>query len=978
MRIFRNRIVISLIAILATAYWWEFHVKPVSGPLYTEAVVLYQDQEYGRSLALLNRAYQIDPNDTAILTLMGWDHLKLGDPKSAEPFFRRASALSPRPIDPALGYAYTEITLNHHEVAERLLSALSAAGLDSVDFHIARAALARELGQNRKAAREFQIALSDDRSNSLAIKNLEEIFNVSGPVRHLLPSFPPLVEPASLTFTAKVEGDHFDLLSRGVWQPVYLRGVDLTPPLPGQYPIESAIDPALYTDWLTKISDLGANTLRVYTILPPAFYRALLDFNQAGGKPPLWLLQGIPFDDPPLGDMFNRDYYEACQQEIRDTIDLLHGRGDIGLDSSHSGGLYTADVSPWVAGFLIGTIWPSHIVIINNQLHADLKSYQGDFVEAPSGNATEIFLAQMIDYAESYEQAHYNWQHPAAFLNSPTFDPLRHPTENTILGEISLRRALGEVVETPPGPYDDEDAVSVDPAHLRAREKFQAGTFAAYSVFPFYPDFINRDPRYLAVRDSEGRDPFLGYLQDLKAHSPGIPLLITDYGIPTSLGIAYFSPAGFDQGGNTEEQQGRLLARLTRNIYNSGAAGGMVFEWVDEWFRQSWLTRKFEAPQDRKPLWTNFMDPAEYFGLLAADPGGGSVHRLSGEPSEWKNSPPLLSNPKALHPSADRFDPARQLKALYADADEAFLYLRLAVGRLDDDGDGRPDWKQANYLIGISTAPGKFGLTRLPFIAPLRFPMGMTFAIQLAGPEFSRIWVASAYNPFHLVPADGLPAQTILALKRGWNPTISAAGAFEYMIVEPNRRRFGREGQYFPPRRYDWGILRYGSLDSRSPYYDSLAEWHANLETSTIDLRIPWALLNVTDPSSHKIFAGTDASGNVRTTETPGFLIEAFSYRPVEALSLRPIMEQDNPITDSLPAAAAANYAHSLKLFRWAGWEQPHYLLRPKESYAILRDAFRSLPGAPLPTRRSLQVSAHISLPKKVSREARAESMPRR
>jgi tetratricopeptide (TPR) repeat protein len=953
MRILRNRIIVSLIGIVAATAVWEFFIKPETGPLYTAAVAEYKNQNYTRSLALLQRAYEYDNNDAAVLGLIGWNYLKLGNARAAEePWFRRAHNLAPSVMDITLGYAYTEIELNKFDEATRLLSQLHQAGVDTADAHNAQAALYRKLGQNRDAAREFQIALAKDENNALALKNLAELYNLTGDVRKADLEFQPLERAKSLRYPARVEGDFFAWRVGDAWKPAYLAGVNLTATLPGHFPAESISDPTIYAAWLSKISELGTNIVRVYTILPPGFYRALFEFNSSPSQRPLWLLQGVPFGDPPRDDMFEDNYYQTCQKDIRDTIDVIHGQGDVAPARGHAGGVYKYDVAPWVAGFVLGQTWLSHVVTGNNLFHPGMDDYQGAYIEVPAGNPTEIFLAQMVNYVVQYEEGKYNWQHPAAFLSWPTLDPMRHPTEGTLLEEVSIRRALGERVPTPAGPYDDDDGVSVDPTHLRARPAFVAGYFSAYSVFPFYPDFINRDPRYQAVQDADGSNPFLGYLQDLKASHRGMPLVITDYGIPTSLGIGHFSAAGFDEGGKTEQQQGQLLARLTGSVREAGAAGGIVFEWADQWFRQSWLQRDYESPPERRLLWYNFMSPAEHYGLLAVDPGRRSVHLLAGEAAEWANLPPIYteSEPKQSQPLGDGFDAARDLKALYADADEGFLYLRLVVGKLDNDNDGQPDWKDVNYLIGVATAPDLAGLTYLPFITPVRFPMGMTYALQLAGPGSSRIWIASSYSPYQISPVEGIPTQTILGSKLGWKPSVASTGNFESQVIEPNRRRFARDGRYFPPQRYERGILRYGTLDPQSPDYDSLAEWHANVRTDTIDVRIPWNLLNVTDPSSFKVFAGLEKDGTVITAETPGFVMAAFSYRPREGARLRPIMEQGHPVADALPGMAGPTIIQSraLKPFRWSGWNTPRYNLRMKDSYAILRRAFQAVNASPV------------------------------
>ena len=106
MRILKNRITLSLIAILALTYVWEFHVRSESSPLYTAAVSEYKGENYANTLELLERAYRIDPNNTAIITLFGWTYLKSGNHAEAQPYFTRALRLGPDLQEARLGLAY--------------------------------------------------------------------------------------------------------------------------------------------------------------------------------------------------------------------------------------------------------------------------------------------------------------------------------------------------------------------------------------------------------------------------------------------------------------------------------------------------------------------------------------------------------------------------------------------------------------------------------------------------------------------------------------------------------------------------------------------------------------------------------------------------------------------------------------------------------------------------------------------------------
>lgn len=137
MSLFINRIGLSLLLIVLAAYFWEFHAKPVSGPLYTAAVAEYKQRDYHQSLELLLRAYAINPNHPSILTLMGWDYLKLGKPRRALEKFRRAYRLAPKASDTILGYATTEIELEHCENAARLLNLLGRERAESLEVRMA-------------------------------------------------------------------------------------------------------------------------------------------------------------------------------------------------------------------------------------------------------------------------------------------------------------------------------------------------------------------------------------------------------------------------------------------------------------------------------------------------------------------------------------------------------------------------------------------------------------------------------------------------------------------------------------------------------------------------------------------------------------------------------------------------------------------------------------------------------------------------
>ena len=253
----KNRIGLSLLLVLLGVVLWEFYAKPVSGPLYTAAVHEYRDKQYEKSLRLLHRAYQINPNDTSILTLLGWSYLKMGRPGEALEEFSRAHRLDPGSADTILGYADTEIALGRHQHALELLSLLKKRKDHSADVAMAWGALYRALGRNRDAAREFERVLALRHNDELALKNLRQIYNLKGAVDPSRLRFQKVDRPARLTFPFRAEGNSFEESEEGAWTPVYLTGVDLNAALPGSFPADSAADTDTYVKWLGMIGSLG-------------------------------------------------------------------------------------------------------------------------------------------------------------------------------------------------------------------------------------------------------------------------------------------------------------------------------------------------------------------------------------------------------------------------------------------------------------------------------------------------------------------------------------------------------------------------------------------------------------------------------------------------------------------------------------------------------------------------------------------------
>ena len=74
--------------------------------------------------------------------------------------------------------------------------------------------------------------------------------------------------------------------------PFEIRGVNLGVGLPGKWATDYAIDKETYLRWFKWIQEMGANTIRVYTILQDDFYDAFYEYNK-DREEPLYLIHGV-------------------------------------------------------------------------------------------------------------------------------------------------------------------------------------------------------------------------------------------------------------------------------------------------------------------------------------------------------------------------------------------------------------------------------------------------------------------------------------------------------------------------------------------------------------------------------------------------------------------------------------------------------------------------------------------------------------
>jgi hypothetical protein len=131
-----------------------------------------------------------------------------------------------------------------------------------------------------------------------------------------------------------------------------------------------------------------ANVVRLYTILPPAFYRALKRWNDAHPDRTLWLVHGVWAEAPPDDDYDDRAWKAEFREEMQRVVDLLHGHALIPPRPGHAFGRYTVDVSDHVLAFIIGREWEPFTIHHYNTMRPTRTSYSGSFLTLQNGSAT--------------------------------------------------------------------------------------------------------------------------------------------------------------------------------------------------------------------------------------------------------------------------------------------------------------------------------------------------------------------------------------------------------------------------------------------------------------------------------------------------------------------------------------------------------------------------------------------------------------
>lgn len=672
-------------------------------------------------------------------------------------------------------------------------------------------------------------------------------------------------------YVSKVDSKSIYVYKNKQWKKEFIKGVNMGVGKPGYFPGEFGITKEEYLRWFKYIGEMNANTIRVYTILSPDFYDALLEYNESV-KNPIYLLQGVWVNEEDISnimDAHNHKIKDTFKSDIKRITDVIHGKAILPKNTGHASGSYKSDISKYVIGWVLGIEWDPDFVLTTIDNNKEKTTYEGQYLYTKGASPFEVFLCEVGDYAIGYETDTYKMQRPLSFTNWVTTDMLIHPNE----------------------PLDDEDKAVVNTEQIKVKEEFKPGLFASYHIYPYYPDFMSYQREYAEYIDSDGKvNPYRAYLKDLiKEHT--MPVLVAEFGIPASRGLAHENVhTGFNQGNVDENTQGEMVVSMMKDIYEEGYAGGLVFAWQDEWFKRTWNTMDLDLPE-RRPYWSNTQTNEQEFGLMAFDPGEKkSISYVDGDVSEWTND--------TLISTSNEFN-------LFAKSDEKYVYLMIDTKSFDIEKD--------RLLIPIDSIENQGNDRSLEY--KVNFSRNADFLISIDGRDNSRILVDAYYDSFYYIYGKQLEM-----INSNKNYEIKNSGIYNKQYLCLNKEIFLPEDKVtIPFSKHETGLLKYGNGNPNSTDYNSLADFI--MKDSKIEIRIPWQLLNVMDPSTKSIMED--------------FYKEGIKSKQVNSFYVEGILIKDGKIEGRVEPGE----------FTWEPWDIPTYHERLKPSYFILKGAFKNIGG---------------------------------
>jgi hypothetical protein len=450
------------------------------------------------------------------------------------------------------------------------------------------------------------------------------------------------------------------------------------------------------------------------------------------------------------------------------------------------------DVAKWNLAYIIGREIHPPEVLHTNQNNPSQTEFQGNHFSISEASPSEVWVTKMMDHLLSYEEASYQTQRPISASSWPTLDPLSHPE---VLNEY-------------------EDIAQLDLSKVVLKNA-PAGLFISYHAYPYYPDFISLQSSYQDYSDNYGPNSYKGYLTELKSHYENLPLIIAEYGVPSSWVIAQYTTSGMNHGGFDQYNQGLTDIRMLNTIKATGGGGGIQFAWMDEWFKRTWVTDPVDFIPDSRVLWHNIASAEQNYGLIGF---------ASEEQADTLN----------------RYNSSDKIQYLTAQANYSFFEIELGLQNPLD----LPD----ELWISLDTYDETLGESILP--NGVTIPSRSEFTLKVTNYDAS-LYVTEAYDIFGIWHNVSEPEQLY--------QSIATDGAPWEIVRIRNNAAFS-DVQYI------------GNMKVNYDFQPSSSKDGVTIGDSKIKVRIPWSYINVISPDQKRVL-----HDNRNTAPTEWLVSDGFS-----------------------------------------------------------------------------------------------------
>lgn len=599
---------------------------------------------------------------------------------------------------------------------------------------------------------------------------------------------------------AKTKEDQVQLFKDGLWQDTKIKGIHLSSFEPGYGRNKTGIDKAQVLSWLEEIKGLGANVIKIPSIQPPAFYNAIHDFNEEAENP-IYTIHEVMLDEKAIlayYDIYDSKLRRNFKRDIKNTINVVHGKALILANSRSHKGLYLKDISQYNMGYILGTNTSPEIITLTDSKYSGISSFQGDHFSLEEGSAFEAFVAESLDFLVDYELDQYKQVSLVSYLTDVETDHLNysHEPNRTRKAQINV------------------DKINDDPLN---------NLFISYRFHPSAVDFLDYEYENLGLGQEEESRVFDHHLKALN-NIYQRPLILSNIGMSSGRGKSKVDLVnGFDRGQMSEKEQGEKIVELLKANDLAGSAGAIVHSWQDDWTSvTSFSMVEDYLDNSASSHWLDVQSSDESFGLMAFEIDNGDKVYVDGDSQEWDLEDYLIHEEIRLKVKSD----------------PSFLYLLLEKEGLSLTND--------NIYLGIDITP-KSGSSYWAD-ENASFSMPVDFIVHLNGYRGSRIVVNARYDMFNYLYK--YYSHTIEK-----EDAIPASDSQEFSAIYLlNRKKFYFMGtdEIIEPIYYETGKLTHGNGNPKAEDYHSLTDF--SKKDDSVEIKIPWTILNVKNPISMAIY----------------------------------------------------------------------------------------------------------------------------